>query len=165
MKTLSNVINAIILARAYMLSIVIRRGSVIRILCSIGCSSHNAHVFEPYKTQSKQRHTTERNFICLECSKAFKTMRCLSRHQKIHSGIRPYACEYCDKRFYKNDKLKVHLRIHTGERPYKCDQCDYAAVTRGNLRKHQNNKHKIHEVHDLTPFMPMESYQKANTSI
>ena len=95
-----------------------------------------------FENISKKIHTTELNFKCTECDKAFKTAGRLRFHMSIHTGYKPFACEFCDKRFRQNDKLKEHIRIHTGEKPYKCPHCDYACVQRGNLKKHINNRHK-----------------------
>ena len=91
-----------------------------------------------FENLSKVCHSTERNYICPTCSKAFKTQHTLHEHQRRHLDIqndsRHVECEYCQKKFRTSQALKYHIRIHTGEKPYKCDQCDYASTLKGNLR-------------------------------
>ena len=96
-------------------------------------------------------HTTERNFICDICNKAFKAKRdlrnhkirhetkdvkiyqcsfcqlmlkskyTLNRHILIHTGEKKFICSYCLKAFTQKNELNKHLRIHIGECTYKCD--------------------------------------------
>ena len=64
-----------------------------------------------------QVHTTERNFICDICSKAFKAKRDLRNHKIRHEtkDVKKFQCSYCQL-FLKNKySLSRHILIHTGE--------------------------------------------------
>ncbi|KAJ8320223.1 hypothetical protein KUTeg_001810 [Tegillarca granosa] len=84
---------------------------------------------------------SERNHICPNCNKGFKSKQQLAQHSLVHSGIRKYICSYCEKGFKQLCHLQQHTRIHTGEKPYKCayEGCDRAFAQMSNLHHHMRN--------------------------
>ena len=99
------------------------------------------------------KHSTEKNFICIECGKNFKKEASLKPHILIHKGVKKYNCEQCGQGFFSrpalinhsNNKhnmaglhtckicqkdchnkysLEEHMGKHTGERKYACREAD-----------------------------------------
>ena len=99
------------------------------------------------------KHSTEKNFICIECGKKFKKEASLKPHMLIHKGVKKYNCEKCSQDFFSrpallnhsNNKhnmtglhtcnicqkdchnkysLEEHMGKHTGERKYGCRKAD-----------------------------------------
>lgn len=62
-------------------------------------------------------HTTERNFICEICSKAFKAKRDLRNHKIRHEtkDVKKFQCTYCHLMLKNKYTLNRHILIHTGE--------------------------------------------------
>lgn len=62
-------------------------------------------------------HTTERNFICEICSKAFKAKRDLRNHKIRHEtkDVKKFQCTYCHLMLKNRYTLNRHILIHTGE--------------------------------------------------
>uniref|UniRef100_A0A4W5QKE1 C2H2-type domain-containing protein n=1 Tax=Hucho hucho TaxID=62062 RepID=A0A4W5QKE1_9TELE len=57
----------------------------------------------------------EKPHYCSDCSKSFRKVRDLIRHQRSHTGEKPHHCPVCDRRFAQLDKLKLHKKIHMKE--------------------------------------------------
>lgn len=53
----------------------------------------------------------------------------------------PILCSICNKEF-ANKYYPEHLRTHTGDKPFVCNDCPAAFVSKGNLKKHVEIKHK-----------------------
>lgn len=62
-------------------------------------------------------HTTERNFVCEICSKAFKAKRDLRNHKIRHEtkDVKKFQCTYCQLMVKNRYSLSRHILIHTGE--------------------------------------------------
>jgi predicted RNA-binding Zn-ribbon protein involved in translation (DUF1610 family) len=62
-------------------------------------------------------HTTERNFVCDICSKAFKAKRDLRNHKIRHEqkDVKLFVCNYCQLKLKNRYTLNRHILIHTGE--------------------------------------------------
>ncbi|CAB1327919.1 unnamed protein product, partial [Coregonus sp. 'balchen'] len=57
----------------------------------------------------------EKPHYCSDCSKSFRKVRDLIRHQRLHTGEKPQRCPVWDKSFARLDKLKLHNKIHMKE--------------------------------------------------
>ncbi|CAH1983901.1 unnamed protein product [Acanthoscelides obtectus] len=95
-------------------------------------------------------HTGTRNFKCDTCGKAFFTKADLWKHdRKTHKKMRPYICEYCKTGFSSQYALKTHRRQHTNEKPFICDHCNEGFRQKVSLRSHLKSKHGIEEAKEF----------------
>ncbi|XP_033727754.1 zinc finger protein 91-like [Pecten maximus] len=78
---------------------------------------------------------------CEVCSRQFREIATLRKHEQLHRADRPYVCTTCGKSFLWSSNLKVHERVHTGERPYKCKICHRCFTQSNDLRRHERNVH------------------------
>lgn len=58
---------------------------------------------------------SDKPFLCSLCTKRFRRMEHLRRHQKTHTHERPFKCTVvnCGRRFSRTDNLKAHMLTHT----------------------------------------------------
>ncbi|XP_063372455.1 zinc finger protein 62 homolog [Cydia amplana] len=66
----------------------------------------------------------------------------LIKHKRIHTSEKPFLCDQCTFRSNFANSLKVHRRIHTSERPYGCQLCSYRCNSSSNLKKHCRHRHR-----------------------
>ena len=59
-------------------------------------------------------------FICIVCSKGFKTPHYLKAHMAIHSSDKPFTCLMCSAAFNRKDRLQRHMLIHNPVKQFKC---------------------------------------------
>merc|ERR1711860_287648 len=113
-----------------------------------GCELKFVHNFNLLR-HMRRVHTTERNFKCEECDKAFKTKCNLKDHMDRHRGVKKAFCEICKKGFWDNDKLNVHMRTHTGVKPYSCTVCLKAFSQKYDCTKHMKNVHSKDDIKEV----------------
>ena len=66
----------------------------------------------------KLTHSTEKQYKCTICNKAFHQVYNLTFHMHTHNDKKPFTCAICSKGFCRNFDLKKHIRkLHEGERP------------------------------------------------
>ncbi|CDQ81803.1 unnamed protein product [Oncorhynchus mykiss] len=58
----------------------------------------------------------EKPHYCFDCSKSFRKVRALIRHQRSHTGEKLHHCPVCDRSFAQLDKLKLHQKMHMKEK-------------------------------------------------
>ncbi|XP_052321113.1 sal-like protein 4 isoform X2 [Oncorhynchus keta] len=92
----------------------------------------------------QRMHTGEKPFNCHLCRASFSDSSNLKRHQRVHTGEKPYSCPQCEKRFSRQHHMKMHLKVHTGERPFACTHCGKRFSERSYLRIHQQKMHTAH---------------------
>ena len=85
-----------------------------------------------------------KTFICELCGNAYSRTTGLKQHMiSRHSTQRDFKCTECDKAFTNKNRLANHLRIHTGAKPFKCKICDYHSNRRDNVLLHCKKVHKV----------------------
>jgi hypothetical protein len=84
----------------------------------------------------------------LVCTKTFKRLDLLKRHEKIHDEKKSFQCPRCPYKCNRKDNLDNHMRIHFNSKPYICpyttynhnrniwEPCLYAAARQDDLTKH-----------------------------
>merc|ERR1711997_1445837 len=85
-----------------------------------------------------------KTFICELCGNAYSRTTGLKQHMiSVHSSQRDFPCTECGKAFTNKNRLANHLRIHTGAKPFKCKICDYRSNRRDNVLLHCKKVHKV----------------------
>lgn len=85
-------------------------------------------------------HGTERNWLCNECPKNYKTKIDLLQHQRVHDKARdPFHCQVCGQYFRTRSNFTTHQRTHNTRGPQTCSLCDKVFV---NLRSHIKMVHQ-----------------------
>ncbi|XP_061714294.1 putative zinc finger protein 56 [Cydia pomonella] len=77
-----------------------------------------------------------------DCKYTCKLSCNLIKHRRIHTSEKPFLCDQCTFRSNFANSLKVHRRIHTSERPYGCQLCSYRCNSSSNLKKHCLHRHR-----------------------
>ncbi|KAJ8298868.1 hypothetical protein KUTeg_022928 [Tegillarca granosa] len=104
-------------------------------------------------------------FVCEICGQGFKSRTCLNSHVfHRHSSVRKHECGECQKTFKTKTQLLVHLRTHTGEKPFHCPECTYKSTTRGNMRLHLTNRHKLDSQDIKNMMYQIQTMSKAFTT-
>ncbi|XP_038051007.1 zinc finger protein 628-like isoform X2 [Patiria miniata] len=75
-------------------------------------------------------------FICAYCSKKFRGLLDLTRHERTHTNEKPLLCPECGMGFAGDSSLRVHLMIHRDDRPFACPTCKAAFRSKPALREH-----------------------------
>ncbi|WP_330924764.1 C2H2-type zinc finger protein [Candidatus Sororendozoicomonas aggregata] len=77
------------------------------------------------------------------CESTFIQLAHLQRHRvTTHSQERNHLCDQCDKAFKTHDKLTRHKRTHTKEKIYSCNVCNEVFTYSSSVKKHLRRKHK-----------------------
>lgn len=87
-------------------------------------------------------HSSERNFKCDICNKAFKNTKQLKNHRRIHRSAEQmptHNCTKCNLRFTNTRSLKKHVERHhneNGREEYKCDECGRISISKDGHKLH-----------------------------
>lgn len=84
-------------------------------------------------------HSGEKPHACGHCGRAFTRLSTLHRHQRVHSGEKPFGCQWCGKPFSYSTLLAQHQRIHTRERPFRCSKYGKSFIWKSSFRTHQKS--------------------------
>ncbi|XP_062605082.1 uncharacterized protein LOC134266894 [Saccostrea cucullata] len=95
-------------------------------------------------TKHMKIHTNQKDYICDECGKGFRTRACLSKHLQRHSDIRPFSCDICNRAFKVKVALRKHVALHSEYRPYSCEMCGQKFSSKSNKNVHM----KTHDYSD-----------------
>lgn len=77
-------------------------------------------------------------FLCVVCNNYLENARALTHHLRYaHSSDQDFGCIICEKAFTKNNLLMAHLRRHSGEKPHFCVYCDKTFADSNDLRQHR----------------------------
>ena len=89
------------------------------------------------------------SFSCVKCKFIGDCLKDLKKHVKSKHSVRNvekgedgmYKCEDCGNRYKNRPSLLVHIEKHAGNE-HKCSLCHYKNVSKDNLRKHVERKHR-----------------------
>jgi len=62
-----------------------------------------------------KKHTLTHTLLCDLCEFTCVSQAAMNRHITKHTGEKQFTCVYCSKQFWRNYHLQIHTRIHTGE--------------------------------------------------
>ena len=68
----------------------------------------------PHKQEKYKRSKCKTSQMCQFCTKEFKNVSQLRRHERDHTGDRPFKCDVCEKSFTLSRNLCAHKRTDTG---------------------------------------------------
>ena len=87
-------------------------------------------------TRHERTHTNEKPLVCTDCGRGFNNETILRVHMTVHSKQRPFSCPHCDMTFSLKTGLKAHSAKHSDEKPYKCNVCGFRMKYSASLRNH-----------------------------
>ena len=67
-------------------------------------------------------HSTDKNFKCADCDKAYISKGDLVKHEKTHEK-KTWNCRLCEYTSFDERNLKAHMRKHSKLKPYICNIC------------------------------------------
>lgn len=91
-------------------------------------------------------HTEEDPHVCQYCGRAFKSIKALWSHSKVHKGrksqpghtrAQTYGCQLCTQQFTNSTDLEKHQILHRKQNVHTCHDCGKTFSQAEVLRKHQ----------------------------
>ncbi|KAG5674129.1 hypothetical protein PVAND_004114 [Polypedilum vanderplanki] len=107
---------------------------------------HHQQPYHPQRRMPKMKSeippdSSEFQYVCDLCDKAFRKQSSLARHKYEHSGQRPFKCVECPKAFKHRHHLTEHKRLHSGEKPFQCSKCLKRFSHSGSYSQHMNHRY------------------------
>ncbi|XP_029971805.1 zinc finger protein ZFMSA12A-like isoform X1 [Salarias fasciatus] len=75
-------------------------------------------------------------YICIKCERSFQSIQEKFRHQCVHS-VKSFDCSQCSKSFKKMYLLGKHELTHKKNRNFRCKQCGDVYPSMSELKSHQ----------------------------
>ena len=101
---------------------------------------HCHKVFKSSARRIYKRHLTKhsniKDFLCMECGKAFKVKQGLTFHMKKHNNFFDHECKTCGKKFVSKGILNTHIGSSHTEASFACEFCGNKFNTKGSLNTH-----------------------------
>ena len=132
------------------------QGCLIQVFSETGLKSHKLkshgieqsvltckHCDKVFKSSAKATfdshlkiHSNIKDFLCMDCGKAFKTKEGLNMHMKMHNNIFDHECKVCGKKFVSKTGLKIHIDTSHTEASFACEFCGNKYTTKTYLKIH-----------------------------
>ena len=91
----------------------------------------------------KMAESGEREHVCQECGKGFKTRQLLTSHRVVHSKVKPYKCDVvgCSKSYANRGGLFLHTKsVHEGVK-HECAECGKRFGDKSHMNTHYKTVH------------------------
>lgn len=102
-----------------------------------------------------QRHNDITDHKCRSCDLRFLTVKDLVTHTKVHNtDTEQISCCFCDFQSPNSLKMDRHIQeVHIDpKKVFSCSECGKEFHSKGNLRYHENIKHRLNQKQDELEF-------------
>ncbi|XP_075224471.1 uncharacterized protein LOC142326139 isoform X2 [Lycorma delicatula] len=80
-------------------------------------------------------HSSQNMYSCDQCGREFKSMRNLSLHYTLHTGVKPFTCDHCSKSFVYKSTYIVHMKGHDADNSFNCELCPNTFNNKAEFRR------------------------------
>ena len=107
--------------------------------CSFSCRGKKEmenHVWRKHLNITKYTCKLCRKPLHFKCNGKYAT-----HIKRVHEGQKDYLCDDCGKGFKTSSSLQIHYRQHTGEKPIMCTECGFRCRQPNSLNWHKKKHH------------------------
>ena len=99
--------------------------------------------FNSHKHQHKNINRNKDPVPCPECGK--EVVKLTEHINTVHQleELKRHKCKICGKGFHTKYRFDEHVKIHSDVRPHGCRFCDFHSKSKGNLTKHEKQRHPV----------------------